>query len=290
LEVALKKFVAALFTVAISAVGASAADLPVGTYTKAPAVVAPVYNWTGFYVGLNAGGAWNRSSATTTTVSDGSSVGYFFLSDIPAIALVGNQRINSSGFTGGLTAGYNWQVSSAVVGIESDFNYFGLKGSSSGSALYPCGCGPADRFTVNSSVSSDWLFTLRGRAGVLVAPAFLLYGTGGLAIANVKSNFLFTDTPGPASGASESASISTTRYGWTAGVGGEYALMNGWSVKAEYLYVDLGRESTTSTNLAAGVPPTPYPINVFTHSVDLRSNIVRVGLNYKFGGPVVAPY
>lgn len=274
----MKKFVAALFTVAISAVGASAADLPVRTYTKAPSVVAPVYNWTGFYVGLNAGGAWNRSSATTTTVFD--PAGYFNVTSVPAIALVGNQRINSSGFTGGLTAGYNWQVSSAVLGIESDFNYFGVKGSTSGTALYPC-CAPTG-FTVNSSVSSDWLFTLRGRAGVLVTPAFLLYGTGGLAIANVKSNFLFTDT---FAAARESASISTTRYGWTAGVGGEYALMNGWSVKAEYLYVDLGRVSTTSTNLTQSAPPFAWPTNVFTHSVDLRSNIVRVGLNYKFGGP-----
>ena len=56
----MKKFVAAVFSLAFTAVGASAADLPVGTYTKAPAVVTPVYNWTGFYVGLNAGGAWNR--------------------------------------------------------------------------------------------------------------------------------------------------------------------------------------------------------------------------------------
>jgi outer membrane immunogenic protein len=286
LEVALKKFVAALFTVAISAVGASAADLPVRTYTKAPAVVAPFYNWTGFYVGLNAGGAWNQSRAATTTVSDNSSVGYFSAPLVPAIALVGNQRINSSGFTGGLTAGYNWQVSSAVLGIESDFNYFGVKGSASGTARYPCCLNAA--FTVNSSVSSDWLFTLRGRAGVLVTPAFLLYGTGGLAVANVKSNFLFTDAFPVTPGVSESASISTTRYGWTAGVGGEYALMNGWSVKAEYLYVDLGRASTTSTNLT--LSPDTFPTNVFTHSVDLRSNIVRVGLNYKFGGPVVAPY
>jgi outer membrane immunogenic protein len=101
----------------------------------------------------------------------------------------------------------------------------------------------------------------------------------------VKSNFLFTDAFPVTPGASESASTSTTRYGWTAGVGGEYALMNGWSVKAEYLYVDLGRASTTSTNLTVGVPPLAFPESVFTHSVDLRSNIVRVGLNYKFGGP-----
>ena len=100
----------------------------------------------------------------------------------------------------------------------------------------------------------------------------------------MKASYLFTDTFGPAR---ESAAISTTRYGWTAGAGGEYALMNGWSIKAEYLYVDLGRASTTSTNL---VTPTPFPANVFTHTVDLRSNIGRVGINYKFGGPVVAKY
>jgi outer membrane immunogenic protein len=107
------------------------------------------------------------------------------------------------------------------------------------------------------------------------------------AIANVKANFVFTDTFATAA---ESGSISTTRVGWSAGAGGEYALMNGWSVKAEYLYVDLGRATTTSTNLTAFTPPIPFPSNIYTHSVDLRSNIARVGLNYKFGGPVVAKY
>lgn len=276
--------IALVFSIlALSAAGASAADLAPRTYTKAPAIVVPIYNWTGFYVGVNAGGAWNHSNATTTTVF--SAPGYFVTTDVPAIGIVGNQNINRSGFTGGLTAGYNWQASNWVVGIESDFNYFGGNGSTSGTALYPC-CAPAN-FTVNSSVSSDWLFTLRGRAGVLVTPALLLYGTGGLALANVKANYLFTDTFATAN---ESASISNTRYGWTAGVGGEYALMNGWSVKAEYLYVDLGESSTTSTNLTTLAPAIAFPTNVFTHTVDLRSNIGRVGLNYKFGGPAGANY
>jgi outer membrane immunogenic protein len=243
-------------------------------------MVAPVYNWTGFYVGLNAGGAWNESNVTTSTIF--SPIGYFATTSVPAIGTVGNQNINRSGFTGGATAGYNWQVGGAVLGVETDFNYFGIRGSSTGTALYPC-CAPST-FTVNSSESTDWLWTLRGRAGFLATPALLLYGTGGLAVADVKASYLFTDTFGPAR---ESAAISTTRYGWTAGAGGEYALMNGWSIKAEYLYVDLGRASTTSTNL---VTPTAFPINVFTHTVHLRSNIGRVGINYKFGGPVVAKY
>jgi len=277
-----KKFVAALFTVALGATGAYAADLSPRTYTKAPAVVDPIYNWTGFYVGLNAGGAWNESNPTTTTRFP--VLSYFADSSVAAIALVGNQHINRSGFTGGATAGYNWQISNAVIGVETDFNYFGIKGSSTGTALYPC-CAPTS-FTINSSESTDWLWTLRGRAGFLATPALLLYGTGGLAVANVKANFLFTDT---FAAATESASISTTRYGWTAGAGAEYALMNGWSIKAEYLYDDLGRASTTSNNLTL-VGVTPLPLQTFTHTVDLRSNIGRVGINYKFGGPVVAKY
>jgi outer membrane immunogenic protein len=211
-------------------------------------------------------------------------VSYFAGSSVPAIALVGNQHINRSGFTGGVTGGYNWQINSAVVGVEADFNYFGIRGSTTGTALYPC-CAPTS-FTVNSSVSSDWLATVRGRVGFLATPALLLYGTGGLAVANVKASYLFTDT---FAAANESASISTTRYGWTAGVGGEYALMNGWSIKAEYLYVDLGRASTTSNNLTiAG--PFAFPLQTWTHTVNLTSNIGRVGINYKFGGPVVAKY
>jgi outer membrane immunogenic protein len=281
--VAVKRFVAALFTVALSAAAASAADLPARTYSKAPVVVAPVYDWTGFYVGLNAGGAWSQSNPTTTTVF--SPTGYFATTSTPAIGIVGNQNINRSSFTGGLTGGYNWQVSSAVVGIEADFNYFGVKGSATGTALYPC-CAPTT-FTVSTSESADWLATVRGRIGFLATPAFLLYGTGGLAVANVRASYLFTDTFATAN---ESAAISTTRYGWTAGVGGEYALMNGWSIKAEYLYVDLGRATTTSTNLTAFTPAIAFPTNVYTHTVNLTSNIGRVGINYKFGGPVVAKY
>jgi len=262
---------------------AFAADLPARAYTKAPPMIAPVYDWSGFYLGVNAGGAWGQFDPTTSTVF--SPTGYFATSSVPAIALVGAQRIDRSGFTGGLTAGYNWQASNWVFGLESDFNYFHLSGRATGSAVYPC-CAPT-AFTVTSSASSDWLITARARAGVLVTPALLLYGTGGLAVANMKGTFIFTDTFATAA---ESAAIDTTRVGWTAGAGAEYGLMNGWSVKAEYLYVDLGRVSTTSTNLTAFTGAIPFPTNVFTHSIDLRANIVRVGLNYRFGGPVVARY
>ncbi|QOG20695.1 MULTISPECIES: outer membrane protein [Bradyrhizobium] len=274
----MKKFLLAVASLVLGTASVQAADLA-AHYTKAP-VMAPVYNWTGFYVGGNVGGQWGSANPSTSTVYD--PAGYFFTTSVPAVNAVGAQHVNSSSVTGGFTAGYNWQVNNAVFGLEGDINYFGFKGSATGSALYPC-CAPF-AFTVNSSVSADWLATIRGRLGFLAAPSWLIYATGGAAIAEVKGNFNFTDT----FGATESAAIRDTRVGWTAGVGGEYAVGNGWSLKAEYLYVDLGRATTTSTNLANfGLT---FPGNGYTHSVDIKSNIVRVGLNYKFGGPVVARY
>ncbi|MFT4121224.1 outer membrane protein [Bradyrhizobium sp.] len=274
----MKKFLLAVASVVFGTASAFAADLA-PHYTKAP-VMAAAYNWTGFYVGGNVGGQWGSSDPTTTTQFPVAS--YFADSSVSAIATVGAQHINSSSVTGGLTAGYNWQVGNAVLGLEGDINYFGFKGSASGSALYPC-CAPTS-FTVNSQISADWLATIRGRIGFLATPSWLIYATGGAAIADVKGDFTFTDT---FAAATESGSIRDTRVGWTAGVGGEYAVGNGWSLKAEYLYVDLGRVSMTSNNLFTGIA---RPTQTFTHSFDLTSNIVRVGLNYKFGGPVAARY
>ncbi|MBR0716064.1 outer membrane protein [Bradyrhizobium liaoningense] len=259
---------------------ALAADLA-PSYTKVPAM-APVYNWTGFYIGGNVGGAWGNADPATSTVY--SPIGYFAPTSVTAVNAVGAQNVNSSSVTGGFTAGYNWQVNNAVFGLEGDINYFGFKGRAVGSAAYPFF---GSSFTVGSSVSADWLATIRGRIGFLATPHWLLYATGGAAIADVKGDFTFTDTWGDAT---ESAAIRGTRVGWTAGVGGEYAVGNGWSLKAEYLYVDLGRSTVTSANLKAFAVPVSYPDNVFTHSVDLKSNIVRLGVNYKFGGPVVARY
>ncbi|WP_445215983.1 outer membrane protein [Bradyrhizobium sp. Pa8] len=278
----MKKFLLAVASIALGTASAHAADLA-AQYTKAPAM-APAYNWTGFYVGGNVGGQWGNADLNTSTIW--TPAGYFAASSVPAINAVGAQGVNSSSVTGGFTAGYNWQVNHAVLGLEGDINYFGFKGSASGTALYPC-CAP-DTFTVNSSVSADWLATIRGRIGFLAAPTWLIYGTGGAAIAEVKGNFNFTDTF--IGGATESGTIRDTRVGWTAGVGTEYAFGGGWSLKAEYLYVDLGKVSATSTNLMTFAGTTPSPSNAYTHSVDLKSNIMRVGVNYKFGGPVVARY
>jgi outer membrane immunogenic protein len=131
-------FAAVTAVLAHPAVGA---DLPVRAapaYNSPPFAVA-VYNWSGFYVGGNLGGAWGDFDANTTTVF--SPIGYFATTSPPAINAVGAQHIHASGFTGGGQAGYNWQAGSIVYGIEVDIDHLGLKGSTSATGVYPC-CAP----------------------------------------------------------------------------------------------------------------------------------------------------
>jgi outer membrane immunogenic protein len=100
----------------------------------------------------------------------------------------------------------------------------------------------------------------------------LLYGTGGPAVTDPRFSSVKTDTFAQ----NEAASFSTTRVGWTAGGGGEYAFGAGWSLKAEYLYADFGSASV------AGLEPLPAGAITFTHNVPLTTNIVRGGINLKF--------
>lgn len=262
--------IAALVTVFAASVAASAADMPV------KAGYAPVagYNWSGFYAGLNAGVGFGHASTSTDTVF--SPVGYFATTSVPAISAAGSQSSDKAGFTGGIQIGYNWQMNNVVLGLEGDFGYLGLRASSSGGAVYPC-CAPT-AFTVSSTAKTDWVATLRPRIG-FASNNWLIYATGGLAIGEVKGDFNFVDTFATAS---ESASISKTKVGWAVGGGVEYGMMGPWSLKLEYLHVDLGSVSGTSGNLTAFNPPVAFPTNVFTHSVKITDDIVRVGLNYKF--------
>lgn len=264
--------IAALSAGAIVAttISARAADMPAKAPVYAPAFA---YNWSGWYIGVNAGAAVDPAHVQTSPIF--SPTGYFATTSPGAIAIAGDQNIHTPGFTAGVQAGYNWQMNNTVIGFEADFGYMGLRGSASGSGTYPC-CAPT-AFTVNSSVKTDWLLTVRPRLGWAMNN-WLLYVTGGLAVTDIKADFLFTDTFATAN---ESASISRTKAGWVLGGGAEYAMAGPWSLKAEYLHVDFGSVSTTSTNLTAFSPPIPFPTNVFTHSVHLTDDIVRVGLNYK---------
>jgi outer membrane immunogenic protein len=246
---------------------AMAADMPL----KAPAYV-PVYNWTGLYIGGTVGGAWGSFDPQSSTAY--SQTGYFRTTSVPAINAAGVQSVNPSAFTGGFEAGYNLQRGNFVYGIEGDIESFHLNGSASAGALYPC-CAPAG-FTVTSNASTTWLATVRGRLGYAVNN-WLFFATGGVAFTDLHGNFGFSDTY---AAATESASLSSTQTGYTVGGGVEAGLWGNWSVKAEYLYVNFGTLSTTSNNFNSTFGPNPA--SAFAHSIDLKANIARAALNYRF--------
>jgi outer membrane immunogenic protein len=200
----MKKFLLAGVVIISASTAAMAADL------AAPVPV--VYDWTGFYLGLNAGAAWDNSSFE---IDNGT---VFSLDD------------DGAAFTGGVEAGYNWQMDSFVMGVETDFNYLGFH---------------EDRdFGGAASIDfkENWFGTLRGRLG-FAADNLLFYGTGGLAYGNAKveaCNGLVCD------------SESNVNWGWTVGGGAQYAFNQNWILGAEYLYVDLGSPDVSCGALCNG--------------------------------------
>ena len=234
----------------------------------------------GFYVGANAGGAFGRPRVDTSPSF--SPVGYFNSTSTPAITNASNQTIDTNGFTAGGTAGYNFQFESVVVGLEADYGAMNLSGSATtGPVQYPC-CPPTptspNNFTVVQTAKTSWVFTLRPRVGVVFG-RFLLYGTAGAAIINVKYTALITDT---FAAAHESAAIDETRPGWAAGGGGEYHFAHHLSIKGEYLWTDFGVASIPTSGLTVGTPPVPVTANIFTHTVNMRAPLLRTGINFRF--------
>jgi hypothetical protein len=130
-----------------------------------------------------------------------------------------------------------------------------------------------DTFAITNSVKTSWLATVRPRVGVAIDRS-LLYVTGGLAVTNISYTQTYADTLFAAVG---SSSASQTKSGWTIGAGWEYAFTNNWSAKIEYLYAQF-----SSLDAIGGIVSTTGGTNVLHGSVDLRENIVRVGLNYRF--------
>ncbi len=271
---------AAALTVA-TAMAAQAADLPTRKAPPAPIFVPPPFTWTGFYVGVNAGGVWSSGSRNATLYAPGSDV---FLSNY----FPGGIGNNQSGFIGGGQAGYNYQSGAAVFGIETDFDGTSLSktfnytstpfGSVVNGVIVP---NPlvGDSLSVHAKASLDWIGTVRGRIGFVATPdnRLLIYGTGGFAYAGGSTNFSVYDAT---QGAYWNGSPSSTRTGWTIGGGVEYAITNNITIKGEYLYVDLGSQNlNTVGNLAA---QTVFPGTYATAKINYDASIFRAGVNYKF--------
>jgi outer membrane immunogenic protein len=211
----------ALAALLVTSIAAQAADIP----RKSPAYsepVAPYMNWSGFYVGLNAGYAFGKSDW-----------------DVPAVSP------SPKGFVGGLTLGYNYQTGVWLWGVEGDINWSNVKGSAD------CAGGTCE-------TKNDWLATARARIGYTGWNGWLPYITGGAAAGDIKATN------------SLAGSASKTKIGWTAGAGLEWAFWSNWSLKGEYLYVDLGK---MDCGIACGAA---------SDNVSFKTHLLRAGLNYRF--------
>jgi outer membrane immunogenic protein len=271
------KGVAIAALMAAGAVAAQAADLPTRKEAPAPVFVPPPFTWTGFYVGLNAGGIISSGSrnATLTVPSSAIWLDSYFPGGI------GNGQ---SGFIGGGQAGYNWQTGAFVLGIVTDFDGSTLSKSFNYSSSPFTGTGVpyvlnGDTLNVNAKASLDWLGTTRGKVGFVVTPdnRLMIYGTGGVAYGGGSSHFSVYDS---VYNAYWSGNPNSTRVGWTIGAGVEYALTNNITIGAEYLYADLGNTTITTS-------PNSYASSVFpgvfaTAKIDYNASIFRALVNYKF--------
>ena len=258
-----KLTLAATVSATALAIGAQAraADLP----APVPLPSAPsVYNWTGVYVGAN--GGWADGISTWTNNCPGCQSFNTPTTNTPVPTLPGGTsgKFNVSGYIAGGTLGANYQIGPWVYGIEGDFDWTHLTGNTGsvcgGLSLAltpPTGC----------ETESDWLATLRGRVGYafpgLAGDNVLIYGTAGGAFARIKTGLIPPST-----------FDTSTVAGWSVGAGVEVAFAQNWTAKVEYLFVDLPNvtcSTTTNCGVLAG------------STVTFNENMVRVGINYKFG-------
>ena len=209
-----------------------------------------IYDWTGFYIGVAGGGSLGTSDHIDVATGRSDASGY-----------------NIKGGLAGGTLGYNWQVSSFVFGFEADASWVGEYGSNPDLGL----AGGAGNPLFTSFTKETWMATARARAGYAVNN-LLFYVTGGYAAAGVEAGVKDANTGVLLD------SATSTRSGWTAGGGLEWGFAPNWSAKFEMLYMKFN--SAAFNTIQAEGPRT----------VPLDDTIARVGINYRFGGPVVARY
>ncbi len=238
---------------ALTAGSAFAADLP--KRSAAPAFTAPAplaTSWSGFYVGVQAGGAWDTVSQTSFSA--------------PALAGVGTgiADITGSGILAGGYAGYNMQFGQVVVGLEGDVEFSTLRGST----VYAAG---TRRYAETNRES------IRARLGYSVDRA-LFYVTGGVAFTN--GNLRDTN-------ALTANSYSVSRTGWTLGAGLEYAIDKNWSARAEYRYTDFGRQNLSAFNATDPFVGTSLRSRITDSAVRIG---ISYRFGGPAGGAVVAKY
>jgi outer membrane immunogenic protein len=272
--------------------GAAIAAEPAPVPPPAP----PPPQWTGFYVGGNAGGTWSNNNSVTTVTGNGASFPGFDPLGIATSGLATTSvPVKIDGFIGGGQWGDNYQFANRWVGgFESDFQ--GIASGNHTTTLFSqatadvAGVGFSTNQNLTASKSLDWLATDRVRLGYLISPTFLAYGTGGVAYGTTRASVAIAQTvsPGFSSGASF-GNFNKTLAGWTAGGGVEWLFYPNWSLKVEYLYYDLGHVNFTMSPLVNSVGGVPVTVGAPSASTRFNGNIVRAGLNYHIDLSMLAP-
>jgi outer membrane immunogenic protein len=276
----MKKLVLALTAVAAFTGSALAADLPARTYTKAPVMPAPVYNWTGFYIfGGAGGGVWDAD--TTIVNTPPGAFGPIGFGGAPGQTLTLSQRSGGDGWFGTVGAGYDWQFNTSwVAGIFADGQFGSLRGTI-----------PAEvELTGIEKLRDTW--AVGARLGYLVAPNVYSYVNGGFTESywSGASYSLITGAPFDAT----VTTPSFHRGGWFVGGGVENNLnifginAPGWFMKTEYRAAYYSRATLAETATSAGVTGLTGLSDTFHPLVQTISTSLVYRFNW--GGPVVAKY
>jgi outer membrane immunogenic protein len=265
-----KLLLATTAAIVLAAASANAADLSRPAYAPPP----PAYSWSGFYIGGNVGYSWGNAKYDSNTSVTALGV------SLAGTSISESQKIN--GAIGGVQTGYNYQLGAWVWGWETDFQASGEKGGSTLGGSLATTVGPVP-VTVTTDHKLQWFGTARSRLGFLWSPNVLVYGTAGVAYGQVKDSATLSVGTAPVT-AGAIGTFKDVKAGWTAGAGIEGALGGGWSAKLEYLYIDLGKtEQTGATTVNVAGVGTVIAANA-SQTFRTTDNIVRVGLNYKWGG------
>lgn len=264
-----------------------------GGFKDAP--VSPEPGWAGSYFGLYAGyGIGDSSVVSKTTATSVPWVVNATTAPTPSQAVIDKTMspdLHPEGYSAGGELGYNWQAGSLVLGVEGSLGGFHPSDSvtrSTPAVTYTATIVNQSAVSSVTTVDADWLATIRGRLGFSTGRA-LFYGTGGAAFTSLNFHqhnaYSYGGTAPFQNYGSENTSVSDTLTGWTAGGGVELKLGGAWSGKIEYLRVDFGNIASTGTVYS------PAGVNRATvsHTADLSSDVVHVGLNYHFGRQVYEP-
>jgi outer membrane immunogenic protein len=249
-----------------AAKAALAADWPLAAPQPYRAGTFMPVEWTGLYFGVNAGYGWAQGSTDTffTGAFQGGTTTPFGAgpNELGTTKLQGSG--NPSGALAGGQIGFNWQAGTFVFGAEMDAQWSGQQ--SSFTVVCTGGCSAAEHVRIKS--------ILTGRARLGMAFDWIMpYVTGGAALVNAGDDL--SVTAGGVSGSFQSLSAST--LGWVVGAGVDMALTSNWSVRLEYLHIRADDLSTT-------VPmPNALGLGTASEGSGYSDNIVRVGLNYRFG-------